>query len=253
MTMTEHKVGTREEWLAAREELRKAENEHAERGEELVRKRRELPWVPLEKDYTFDTEDGKKTLAELFEGRSQLIAYNIMFGPDYSVGACPGCSNVADHIDAARLHLNHRDVTLICFSRAPIDRLRAYKERMGWKFPYVSTYGSDFAVDLGLVLTEEQAEEIPEVQEMLNDPPDWLQEWSQQVGAELKDGLRENPSWHAFALEDGVVYHTYSVSAPDPFVAPYYSMLLKRTPKEPSDEFRAWRHDEYEGAAQQRS
>ena len=247
--MPKHKVGTREEWLRAREELAKLEKEQAEREEEIVKKRRELPWVPVEKEYELDTEDGRKRLADLFEGRSQLIAYNIMFGPDYEVGACPGCSNLADHLDAGRVHLNHRDVTLICFSRAPIERLRAYKQRMGWKFPWVSTYESDFPFDFGLAFTEEQAAEVPEMQEMIEQPPDWLQEWSQQVGAELKDGLREGPGWIAFALEDGLVYHTYTVMAPDPFVTPYYHLLLKRTPKEPQDTFRAWRHDEYEKAA----
>ena len=243
--MTKLKTGTREEWQAARDELAKLESEQAERNEEIKKKRLELPWVPVEKEYEFDTQDGKKTLDELFEGRSQLLAYNVMFGPDYEVGACPGCTNVGDGLEGSQVHLNHRDVTLICFSRAPIDRLTAYKERMGWKFPYVSTYDSDFAFDFGLALTEEQAMEIPEVQEMLADPPDWLQDWSKQVGAELKDGLRENPSWIAFARENGTVYHTYMVSAPDPFVAPYYYYLLDRTPKERDDEPRAWRKDEY--------
>jgi predicted dithiol-disulfide oxidoreductase (DUF899 family) len=247
--MAEHRVGTREEWEAAREELAKLEGEHAELGEKLNRKRLELPWVPVSKEYELDTEDGRKTLAELFDGRSQLLAYNIMFGPDYEVGACPGCSNVADHLDAALVHLHHRDVTLLAFSRAPIDRLAAYKQRMGWTFPWVSTHRSEFVWDFGLALTEEQAAGIPEVQEMINEPPDWLEEWSEQVGADLKDGLRENPSWIAFALEDGVVYHTYMVSAPDPFVAPYYHFLLDRTPKGPTDSFRAWRHDEYPEAA----
>jgi predicted dithiol-disulfide oxidoreductase (DUF899 family) len=242
---TKHRTGTREEWLAAREELTKRETEHAERNEEIKEKRRELPWVPVEKDYELDTGDGKKTLAELFDGRSQLLAYNIMFGPDYSVGACPGCTNLGDGLEGAQVHLNHRDVTVICFSRAPIDRLTAYKERMGWKFPYVSTYGSDFPFDFDLAMTEEQAAEIPEVKEMIDNPPDWLQDWSKQVGAELKDGLREAPSWIAFALEDGVVYHTYTVMAPDPFVAPYYSFLVDRTPKAPQNQFRAWRKDEY--------
>jgi predicted dithiol-disulfide oxidoreductase (DUF899 family) len=245
MAMTEHKTGTREQWQAARDELAKLESEHAELNEEIKKKRLELPWVPVEKEYELDTQDGKKTLDELFEGRSQLLAYNVMFGPDYSVGACPGCTNVADGLEGSQLHLNRRDVTLICFSRAPIDRLTAYKERMGWSFPYVSTYDNDFAFDFGLALTEEQAMQIPEVQEMLTDPPDWLQEWSKQVGAELKDGLRENPSWIAFARENGTVYHTYTVSAPDPFVAPYYTYLLDRTPKERHDQFRAWRKDEY--------
>jgi predicted dithiol-disulfide oxidoreductase (DUF899 family) len=249
--MSEHKTGTREEWQAAREELAKLEGEHAERDEEIKAKRRELPWVPVEKEYELDTQDGKKTLAELFDGRSQLLAYNIMYGPDYTVGACPGCTNLGDELSGTVVHLNHQDVTLICFSRAPIDRLTAYKQRMGWTFPYVSTYGSDFPFDFGFALTEEQAKEIPEIQEMLNDPPDWLQEWSEQTGAELKDGLREGPSWHAFARENGTVYHTYSVMAPDPFVRPYHSFLLERTPKEPSDEPRAWRKDEYPDVAAQ--
>jgi len=136
-------------------------------------------------------------------------------------------------------------VTLICFSRAPIERLVAYKERMGWQFPYVSTYNTDFPFDFSLAMTEEQAQQVPEVKEMIDNPPDWLQEWSRQVGAELKDGLREAPSWIAFARENGTVYHTYTVMAPDPFVAPYYSFLLDRTPKAQPDEPRAWRKDEY--------
>jgi predicted dithiol-disulfide oxidoreductase (DUF899 family) len=247
--MTEHKVGTSEEWTTAREELAKLENDQAELNAEIKKKRLALPWVPVEKEYAFDTQDGKKTLAELFDGRSQLLAYNIMYGPDYEVGACPGCSNLADGLEGAQIHLNHRDVTLICFSRAPIDRLTAYKERMDWKFPYVSTYDTDFPWDFGLALTEEQAQQIPEVKEMIDDPPDWLQDWSKQVGAELKDGLREGPSWIAFARENGTVYHTYTVMAPDPFVRPYYSFLLERTPKELENEFRAWRKDEYDDVA----
>ena len=246
--MAEHKVGTQEQWQAAREELEKLEAEHAELGRKAAEKRRELPWVPVEKEYEFETQDGKKTLEELFDGRSQLLAYNIMFGPDYQVGACPGCTGLGDELSPTRVHLYHRDVSLICFSRAPIERLTAYKERMGWDFPYVSTYGTDFPWDYGLALTPEQAEQIPEVQEMIRNPPDWLQEWSQQVGADLKDGLRENPSFIAFARDNGTIYHTYMVSAPDPFVAPYSSFLLDRTPKPQSEEPRAWRKDEYPDA-----
>jgi predicted dithiol-disulfide oxidoreductase (DUF899 family) len=239
------KTGTREEWQAARDELAKLEAEYAQLGEKLVAQRRELPWVAVEKEYVFDTEDGKKTLAELFDGRSQLLAYNIMFGPDYEAGACPGCSNLGDELSSTLVHLNHRDVTLICFSRAPIDRLVEYKRRMGWEFPYVSTYGSDFPFDYGLALTPEQAQGIPEIQQMLQDPPEWMQEWGRQVGAKLEDGMREGPSWIAFARDNGTVYHTYTVMAPDPFVAPYHSFLLKRTPKAGSDVPRAWRKDEY--------
>src|SRR6266536_1219696 len=135
--MPEHRIGTREEWQAARDELAKLEAEHAELGRRATEQRRQLPWVPVEKEYVFDTEDGKKTLAELFEGRSQLLAYNIMYGPDYEIGACPGCTSLADGLDGSLLHLNKRDVTLICFSRAPIDRIAAYRRRMGWQFSYV--------------------------------------------------------------------------------------------------------------------
>ena len=243
--MPEHTIGTREEWQAARDELARLEGEQAERGEEITRKRRELPWVPVEREYEFETEEGTKTLAQLFDGRSQLLAYNIMFGPEYSLGACPGCTSLADEFDGGLVHLNHRDVTFVCFSRAPIDRLVAYKQRMGWQFPYVSTYGSDFAFDFGLALTEEQAERIPEVKAMVDDPPDWLRFWASQVGAELEDGLREAPGYIAFARENGTVYHTYTVTAPDPFVAPFFSFLLDRTPKPQPDEPLSYRKDEY--------
>jgi predicted dithiol-disulfide oxidoreductase (DUF899 family) len=243
--MSDHTIGTREEWQAARAELAQLEAEYAQLGQKVTEQRRRLPWVPVEKEYEFDTEDGKKTLAELFEGRSQLLAYNIMFGPDYELGACPGCTMLGDEFDGSRLHLGHRDVTLMCFSRAPIDRLTSYKQRMGWQFPYVSTYGTDFAFDFGLALTPEQAKGIPELQAMLAEPPEWLEEWAGQIGAPLADGLRENPSFIAFARDDGTVYHTYTVSAPDPFVAPYHAFLLKRTPKPEPAEPRAWRKDEY--------
>src|SRR6478735_1951689 len=243
--MTDHKIGTRAEWQAARDELAKLEAKHAEQNAEVKRRRLELPWVPVEKTYEFETDAGRRTLADLFEGRSQLLAYNIMFGPDYELGACPGCSNLVDQLDSAALHLGHRDVTLILFSRAPIDRLVAYKRRMGWQLPYVSTHGTDFPFDFGLALTKEQARETPAITEILDAPPEWLQDWGKQVGAKLEDGLRENPSWIAFARENGTVYHTYTVSAPDPFVAPYYSFLSERTPKPEKDQFRVWRKDEY--------
>jgi predicted dithiol-disulfide oxidoreductase (DUF899 family) len=244
--MTEHKVGTREEWKAAREELLERENEHAQRSEELAQLRRELPWVPVEKEYTFATDEGTKTLAELFGGRSQLLAYNIMFGPSYT-GACPGCSNLADDLDGGLVHLNHRDVTLMGFSRAPLEKLQAYKRRMGWTFPWVSTYENDFAFDFELALTEERLSEVEEVQKMLEEPPDWLQDWAGDVGTDLQKGMLENPGWVAFALEDGIVYHTYSRFAPDrDFVVPFYYQLLDRTPKGRVDEFRATRRDEYE-------
>jgi len=241
----EHTIASREEWQTARDELAKLEADQAQANEEVRQKRLELPWVPVEKEYTFGTEDGEKTLTELFEDRSQLLAYNIMFGPDYTLGACPGCTSLADGLDGTLVHLNHRDVTLLCFSRAPIERLTAYKRRMGWQFPYVSTYDSDFAFDFGLALTEEQARQVPELRAMIENPPEWLEEWSAQIGAELKDGLREAPAWIAFAREDGIVYHTYTVTAPDPFVAPYFGFLLERAPKAQPAEPRSWRKDEY--------
>ena len=221
--MPEHNVGTREEWQAARDELAKLEAEQAERNREITKKRRELPWVPVEKEYAFDTQDGKKSLADLFEGRSQLLAYNVMYGPDYTKGACPGCTNLADELDGSVVHMNHRDVTLMCFSRAPIDRLTAYKDRMGWEFPYVSTYDTDFPWDFGLAMSEEQV----------------------SIENETHHLQREGPGWIAFARENGTVYHTYTVMAPDPFVAPYHSSLLERAPKEGDEEPRAWRKDEY--------
>src|SRR5215831_15135311 len=192
--MPDHTIATRQEWQSARDELAKLEAEHAELGEKVAERRRQLPWVPVETEYQFDTEDGKKTLLELFDGRSQMLAYNIMFGPDYELGACPGCSNLGDELDATRVHLNHRDVTLICFSRAPIERLIAYKQRMGCQFPYVSTHGTSFPFDFGLAITRERARGIPELNEMIDNPPGWLEEWSRQVGAELENGLRESPS-----------------------------------------------------------
>jgi predicted dithiol-disulfide oxidoreductase (DUF899 family) len=243
--MPEHRIGTREEWKAARAELAKLEADQAKQNEEVLKARRDLPWVRVEKEYEFDTEDGKKTFAELFDGRSQLLAYNIMYGPDYTIGACPGCTSLVDGLDGSLVHLNHMDVTLLCFSRAPIDRLVAYKRRMGWQLPYVSTYNTEFAFDYDLALTEEQAQQVPEVKDLIDNPPDELVEWSRQIGAELKDGLRENPSWIAFARENGAVYHTYTVSAPDPFVAPYFAFLLERTPKGQLEPSFTFRKDEY--------
>ena len=247
--MTEQRIGTRDEWQAAREELAKLEAEHAELGRRVTEQRRALPWVEVEKEYEFDTSEGRKTFAELFDGRSQLLAYNIMFGPDYEIGACPGCTQLGDELDPTRVHLNHRDVTLVCFSRAPIDRLTAYAERMGWTFPYVSTYGSDFPFDFNLALTPEQAEQVPEIRAILEDPPAFLAKWSEQVGAKLEDGLREAPAFIAFARENGTIYHTYTVTAPDRFVAPYTSFLLERTPKPQSSEPDVYRKDEYPEAA----
>ena len=243
--MPEHRIGTREEWQTAHDALATLEAEQAKRDEEIKSARRDLPWVPVEKDYEFDTEEGTRSLAELFDGRSQLLAYNIMFGPDYENGACPGCTNLADGFDGGLLHLNKRDVTFLCFSRAPIDRLAAYRKRMGWQFPWVSTYRSEFPFDFGLAFRQEQAEQIPEFKAMVDSPPEWLRFWSSQVGARLEDGLREAPGYIAFARENGTVFHTYTVTAPDPFVAPFFNFLLDRTPKPRPGEPLNYRKDEY--------
>lgn len=243
--MPEHTTGTREEWQAARAELAKLEGELATSRQEVNKKRRELPWVPVEKEYEFETEEGTKTLADLFDGRSQLLAYNVMYGPDYEKGACPGCTSLADEFDGGLIHLNHHDVTFLCFSRAPADKLAAYRKRMDWQFPYVSTYDTDFPFDFGLAMTEEQAQGIPEVKEMIDNPPEWLSFWGEQVGADLKDGLREAPGYIAFAKENGTVFHTYTVTAPDPFVQPFWGFLLDRTPKPQPEEPRSFRKDEY--------
>ena len=241
-----NRVVSREDWNAARMELRQQEEAHAKQSQEIAERRAKLPWFRVDREYAFDTESGRRTLAELFEGRSQLLAYNIMFGLDYEA-ACPGCSNLADHLDATLVHLNHRDVTLICFSRAPIEKLRAYKQRMGWKFPYVSTAGTDFPFDFELALRPAQVARSAEIQGMVNSPPDWLADWATDVGTDLEHGLAENPSWIAFALEDGAVYQTYFRPAPDrDLVTTYYHLLLDMTPKGRGEDFRAWRKDEYD-------
>jgi predicted dithiol-disulfide oxidoreductase (DUF899 family) len=241
-----NRVVGRREWEAARVELRKLEDEHGKRGAELTSKRMALPWFRVEKEYTFDTQSGKKTLAELFDGRSQLLAYNVMFGPDYEA-ACPGCTSLADCIEPTVVHLNHRDVTILCFSRAPIEKLTPYKQRMGWSFPYVSTYGSDFAFDFQLALRPEEAAKIPEIQETLKNPPPFLVEWAKDVGTDLEHGMRENPTWIAFAMENGQVYQTYFRPAPDhDFVVPYFTLLTDLVSKGRGDEFFARRKDEYD-------
>lgn len=248
--MTKHTVGTQEEWEAARTELLKREQELESLDEELAKQRSELPWVPVEKEYTFDTEEGPKTLPELFDGRSELLIYHLMFGPSYEA-ACPGCTALADHFDGARPHLNYRGVTLMAMSRAPIEKLRAYKRRMGWQFPYVSSNRNDFALDYGFAMTKEQMKS-PEMAGMIEDPPAWMQEWSKSIGTELKNGLAEGPGWNVFAMEEGTVYHTYSRPAPDRFLlAPYFDQLLDQVPsgRGSVEDFPMLRHDEYERAA----
>src|SRR6266496_2517044 len=242
--MSSHKIGTQEEWSAARKALLEREQELGNAEEEVAKQRQELPWVPVEKEYTFDTEEGKKTLAELFDGRSQLLIYHLMFGPTYAA-ACPGCTGLADHFDATLVHLNNRDATLICISRAPIEKLQAYKQRMGWKFPYVSSFGSDFNFDFDFAFTPEQMA-TGELAKMVAEAPEWLSDWAVDVGTDLASGMAESPGWNAFALEDGVVYHTYSRTAPDRFLlAPYYYHLLDQIPDGRDADFPLRRHDEY--------
>lgn len=243
--MTKHTVGTLEEWQVAREALREREHELTRLNEELLTQRRQLPWVPVEKTYTFDTEEGSKTLEELFDGRSQLLIYHLMFGPHYS-GACPGCSGLADHFDGGVVHLEHRDVTFRAVSRAPLEKLLAYKQRMGWRFPWVSAFGSDFPYDFGFAMTEEQ-QQSDEFRALIDNPGDWLLEWAAAIGVDIETGLIEGPGWNVFALEDGIVYHTYSRFADDgELLAPYFDQLLAQTPKGAPAGVDNLRHDEYE-------
>jgi predicted dithiol-disulfide oxidoreductase (DUF899 family) len=215
--MTSHKTGTREEWLAARLELLDAEKELTRRGDELSRMRRELPWVRVDKEYRFETDEGAASLADLFRGRSQLLIYHFMLGPDFTAG-CPSCSAIADGFNGSAIHLANHDVTLHAVSRAPLAKVQAYKQRMGWSFPWASSYGSDFNVDFRVAHTKEEwaagavkynfTEEdlrAPAGQESANDAFSMA-----IVGTDWETFRREGPGMSAFALQDGDVYHTYS-------------------------------------------
>jgi predicted dithiol-disulfide oxidoreductase (DUF899 family) len=211
-TMTDHKIGTREEWLAARLELLEAEKELTRRSDELARWRQELPWVRIDKDYRFDTDEGRMSLADLFRGRLQLLVYHFMFGPEYTAG-CPTCSTIADGFDGFVVHLANHDVTLCAVSRAPLAKLQAYKRRMGWSFPWASSFGSDFNYDFQVTFTEEQQRSgVVEYNFRAMDTRSELGD-SQALlvaGTDAATFTREAPGMSAFALEDGVVYHTYS-------------------------------------------
>jgi predicted dithiol-disulfide oxidoreductase (DUF899 family) len=197
MTMSKHSTGTREEWLAARKELLEEEKAHFRHGDELARRRQELPWVAVEKEYVFDTEAGEQTLADLFDGRSQLLVYHFMFGDGLRLTderqGCTGCSLVGDHFDGAIPHLNARNVTLVCASLAPLDQLLDYRQQLGWRFPWVSSLGSDFNYDFGVAFTEEQQANGAEYNFR------WVDTAEPQ-----REGLS------AFALQDERVHHTYS-------------------------------------------
>jgi predicted dithiol-disulfide oxidoreductase (DUF899 family) len=243
--MTEHKVGTREEWLAARNELLEREKEHTRRGDELARQRLELPWVRIEKEYSFQTEDGTRTLGELFDGRSQLLVYHFMFGPEYEAG-CPVCSSAADTFNGAVPHLNARDVTFLCISRAPLERLKAYRERMGWKFPWVSSEGTDFNFDFGVSATEEQLAPISE------GAPPIVDQLAADCGTDRAGYMAEQQALSAFALSDGDVFHTYSAYARGVEILMGFYPMLDRAPQGRNEggstEFWFRRHDEYEQA-----
>src|SRR5215217_4817883 len=219
--VTKHRIGTRDEWLAARLELLEAEKELTRRSDELARRRQELPWVRIDKAYRFETDEGSTSLADLFRGRSQLLVYHFMFGPDYTAG-CPACSAIADGFNGSVVHLANHDVMLWAVSRAPLEKVQAYKRRMGWSFPWASSFGSDFNYDFNTSITEEQQQSgVVEYNFRAMDVRPSLEADQQSPIAEIAAGLgtdlatytREAPGMSAFAFEDGVVYHTYSAYA----------------------------------------
>jgi predicted dithiol-disulfide oxidoreductase (DUF899 family) len=242
--MPEHKVGTQEEFDAAREELLAEEKELTRRSDELARKRRELPWVPVEKPYSFETVEGTKTLTELFDGRSQLLIYHFMFGPPYEAG-CTVCSSITDTIDPNAVHLAAGDVTMLLVSRAPAEKLQAYKKRMGWDLDWASAGGSDFNRDLGFTHTEEELRPFLE-----GDIPPTVKQMAEASGTDVAGYIAESPGLSAYALEDGTVYRTYVTTARGLEPAMAYYGLLDRAPmgrNEGGDRpFWLRRHDEYE-------
>ena len=245
--MTDHKVGSREEWLAARDRLLAREKQHTRLGDELARERRELPWVAVDREYRFDTDDGEKTLAELFDGRSQLLVYHFMFGPSYDAG-CPTCSSSADAVNGVLPHLNARDVTFVYVSQAPLENLQAYKQRMGWTCPWVSSARSDFNLDLGFSRSEEQTREA--VAPILEaGPPPILEHNAESSGTDVAGYLTEAPGFSTFVRDDDTVYHAYSTTARGlEFLMGYYP-ILDRAPKgrDEGNASQVWlrRNDEY--------
>ena len=258
--MTKHMTGTRKEWLAARRELLKAEKELTQRSDELARRRQELPWVRIDKEYRFETDEGSASLADLFRGRSQLLVYHFMFGPEYT-GGCPSCSAIADGFDGFVVHLANHDVTLSAVSRAPLAKLQAYKQRMSWSFPWASSRGGDFNFDFNVSLTEEQQRDGAEynyrreaawtvrgIGESLTKRGEGpVAEIAAMTGTDVATYTRERPGLSAFVLEDGVVYHAYSTYARglDGLWGMY--QWLDRTPKGRNESGVWWRrHDEYD-------
>src|SRR5215472_5261331 len=217
--MAKHKTGTREEWLAARLELLKAEKEHTRRSDELARRRQELPWVRIDKAYRFDTDEGSASLADLFRGRSQLLVYHFMFGPDYTAG-CPSCSSIADGFNGFAVHLANHDVMLWAVSRAPLAKLQAFKRRMGWTFPWASSFGSDFNADFSVGFTEAQQQQGGiEYNYRREKALEWrgseapVSQFAAMTGTDTPTYTRERPGMSSFVLEDGAVYHAYSTYA----------------------------------------
>ena len=243
--MAEHRVGTQEEWQAERDELLEEEKELTHRGDELARKRRELPWVRIEKEYELDTDDGTRTLPELFDGRSQLMIYHFMFGPDYEAG-CPTCSSMVDGFDGLVPHLHARDVTPLLVSRAPLPKLQAYKRRMGWSIPWVSSANSDFNLDMGGSFEVEQMREQMPPEDQL---PPIAAHNAKATGTGLAEYISEMFGASVFTLGNGVVYRTYWTTGRGvEFLMGYY-WILDRTPKgrDEGEAFQTWirRHDEY--------
>ncbi len=228
------KVGTEQEWQAAREELLAAERELEEHAERVERRRRELPWVPVEKEYGFATDGGSRTLPELFEGRSRLLIYHLMFGEDWEV-ACPGCSSLADGLSGTVAHLNDRDLTLICMSRAPLEKLAAYKAQRDWTVTWISAYESDFLFDYGYAFRKEDMSSVIreefDMGQLLRKAPQWLSDYRKQVGApDLESAVSVSAGWSVFAMRDGAVYNTYRVYPHSRLVTPLFSGLLGLVP-----------------------
>jgi len=256
--MTKHRTGTRKEWLAARLELLKAEKELTRRSDELAQQRQELPWVRIDKEYRFDTDEGRAKLSDLFRGRSQLLVYHFMFGPDYTAG-CLSCSAIADGFNGIAVHLANHDVAFWAVSRAPLAKLQGYKRRMGWTFPWASSFGGDFNFDYSVGITEEQQrkggfeynyrreEALQQLgrSELAGEGP--LARMAAMSGTDPATYIRERPGVSAFVLEDGVVYHTYSAYARglDGLWGMY--QWLDRAPKGRNETDPWWRrHDEYD-------
>ena len=250
--MTDHNIGTREEWIAARLELLAREKEHTRLGDELARQRQEQPWLPIDKEYRLETDEGTRTLSQLFGGRSQLLVYHFMFGPDYTAG-CPSCSAIADGFDGSVVHLANHDVAFYVVSRAPLPKLLAYRRRMGWSFPWASSFDSDFNYDFGVTHTKEAWESgavdynFRTVDFRPAEDSSMLADWASSVGTDFKTYRQEGPGLSAFALEDGVVYHTYSTY--ERGVDAIWGMysLLDRAPLGRNESGFWWRrHDEYD-------